>query len=57
MVGNAEMKKLVDDDYFLKDEIFSEEISAEGDASAGRARSPFPGHVLDLDTRGFHADL
>jgi len=57
MVVYAEMKELVNDDHLLKGAILPEEILTETDASAGRARSPFLCHVLDLDTEGPHADL
>ena len=57
MVVYAEMKELVNDDHLLKGAILSEEILTETDASAGRARSPFLCHGLDLDTQGPHADL
>ncbi|CBE69369.1 protein of unknown function [Candidatus Methylomirabilis oxygeniifera] len=50
MVVHAEVKELVDDDHPLKGAILTEEIFTETDASAGRARSPFLRHGLDLDT-------
>jgi hypothetical protein len=56
MVVDAEMKEFVNDDHLLKGPIFPKEIFAETDAPAGRARSPFLCHVLDLDAQGPHAD-
>ncbi len=56
MVVYAQVKELVNDDHLLKDAILSEEIFTETDASAGRARSPFLCHVLDLDAQRPHAD-
>ena len=56
MVVYSEMKELVNDDHLLKGPIFPKETFAETDAPAGRARGPFPCHVLDLDAQGPHAD-